>query len=130
MEKRILVTGAGGFIAHHLVKYLKSRGEWVRAVDILEPEFEVTQADDFNTLDLRLWDSCVTAVEGVDEVYHLAADMGGIGYITAFHADIARNNVLMNTHMLEASRQAKVKKFFFIKTFINFIKTRNSNKTI
>ncbi|MBU88412.1 MAG: NAD-dependent epimerase/dehydratase family protein [SAR202 cluster bacterium] len=130
MEKRILVTGAGGFIAHHLVKYLKSRGEWVRAVDILEPEFEVTQADDFNKLDLRLWDSCVTAVEGVEEVYHLAADMGGIGYITAFHADIARNNVLMNTHMLEASRQAKVKNFFYSSSACVYPDYRQSEPTI
>lgn len=130
MEKRILVTGAGGFIAHHLVKYLKSRGEWVRAVDILEPEFEVTQADDFNKLDLRLWDSCVTAVDGVDEVYHLAADMGGIGYITAFHADIARNNILMNTHMLEASRQAKVKKFFYSSSACVYPDYRQDEPTI
>ena len=89
MKKKILITGAGGFIAHHLVKFLKLKGDWVRAVDIVEPEFEESHADEFKLLDLRIRESCIEAVEDVDQVYHLAADMGGIGYITAFHADIA-----------------------------------------
>lgn len=113
MKKKILITGAGGFIAHHLVKFLKLKGDWVRAVDIVEPEFEESRADEFKLLDLRIRESCIEAVEDVDQVYHLAADMGGIGYITAFHADIARNNILMNTHMLEASRLEKIERFFY-----------------
>lgn len=110
---RILVTGAGGFIGHHLVKFLKQRGYRVRGVDIKYPEYEPSPADEFAILDLRRWDNCLLAVRDVQHVYHLAADMGGIGYITANHADIARNDTLMNTHMLEAARLHGVEKFFF-----------------
>src|SRR5947208_696652 len=109
----VLVTGAGGFIGHHLVRELKADGYWVRGVDIKQPEFEPSSADEFETLDLRKWENCVLATRDIDEVYNLAADMGGIGYITAYLADIARNNTLINVHMLEASRAGGVKKFLF-----------------
>src|SRR5262249_32956327 len=113
MAARILVTGAGGFIGHHLVKRLRAEGNWVRGVDIKEPEYEATSADDFRLLDLRHWQNCLEASRDVDQVYNLAADMGGIGYITAFMADISRNNILINAHMLEASRLNGVQRFLF-----------------
>jgi len=113
MKNTALVTGAGGFIGHHLVKYLKANGYWVRGVDIKEPEFEPTAADEFELLDLRRWDNCLVATRGVSEVYNLAADMGGIGYISSNHADIARNNILINAHMLEAARLNGASRFFF-----------------
>ena len=113
MNRRALVTGAGGFIGHHMVKFLKANGYWVRGVDIELPGFEETEADEFQLIDLRELDGCDTATRGVDEVYQLAADMGGIGYITEFRADVARNNVLINAHMLEASRENQVSRYFF-----------------
>ena len=112
-SKRILVTGAGGFIGHHMVNKLKAEGHWVRGVDIKYPEYESTKADDFGILDLRRFDNCLEATRGVDQVYNLAADMGGIGYITAFLASISCNNTLINAHMLEASRLNGVKQFLF-----------------
>ena len=113
MGKKILVSGAGGFIGHHLVTYLKERGYWVRGVDVKFPEYSESNADEFELLDLRSWDSCLQATRGIDEIYYLAADMGGIGYITEFLADIARNNSLINTHMLEAARVNEVRRFFY-----------------
>ncbi len=86
MAKRAVVAGGGGFIGHHMVRYLKSQGYWVRGVDIKMPEYEASPADEFELLDLREWDNCLRATRGVDEVYQLAADMGGIGYITGNHA--------------------------------------------
>jgi GDP-D-mannose 3', 5'-epimerase len=108
-----LVTGAGGFIGHHLVKYLVGQGYRVRAVDIKRPEFDQTAADEFVVADLRDYDNCVRVTKDVDEVYHLAADMGGIGYITQFHAEITVNNTLINAHILKAGCDNKVRRFLF-----------------
>lgn len=110
---RALVTGAGGFVGHHLVTYLKKKGYWVRGVDIKYPEYAPTDADEFELLDLRRWDNCLRATRGVDEVYALAADMGGMGFISSNHAQILRNNILINTHTLEAARLNGVKQYLF-----------------
>ena len=113
MNPRAVVTGAGGFIGHHMVKFLKAHGYWVRGVDTEAPEFEESEADEFLLTDLREVDACRKSTSEVEEVYQLAADMGGIGYITEFRADVARNNVLINAHMLEASRENQVSRYFF-----------------
>jgi GDP-D-mannose 3',5'-epimerase len=115
MEKqtRVLVTGAGGFIGSHLVTYLREKGYWVRGVDIKYPEFSTTDADEFEILDLRRWDNCLQATRGVDEVYALAADMGGMGFISNHHAQILYNNSLINLHTLEAARVNNVSRYLY-----------------
>lgn len=131
MQKRILVTGAGGFIGHHLVRRLKKDGHWVRGVDIKYPEYEKSAADEFEILDLRKADMCLLATRGgIDQVYNLAADMGGIGYITANHADISRNNILINAHMLEAAKQNGVKRFLFSSSACVYAQGKQKNPEV
>lgn len=110
---KVLVTGAGGFIGSHLVKYLKKKGFWVRGVDIKYPEFVDSEADEFEILDLRRWDNCLQATRNTEEVYALAADMGGMGFISNHHAQILYNNSLINLHTLEAARTNGVKRYLY-----------------
>src|SRR5260370_41213919 len=112
-QTKVLVTGAGGFIGHHLVSYLKSLGYWVRGADAKAPEFCANAADEFKLVDLRRWEDCLAAATGIDEVYALAADMGGMGFISAHHAQILYNNSIINLHTLEAARQSGVKRYLY-----------------
>ena len=112
-----LVCGAGGFIGSHLVKRLKAEGYWVRGVDAKEPEFAPTRADEFLRMDLREPADTAAAVRlgsrPVDEVYQLAADMGGMGFIHEAGTQILRNNVLINVHMVDAAARAGVARYFY-----------------
>lgn len=112
-QTRVLVTGAGGFIGHHLVKYLTGRGYWVRGVDIKQAEYEPTSAQEFEILDLRNPENCIQAMQDIDEVYGLAANMGGIGFIETNKAVIVRDNTLINLNSIEAARVRGVKRYLY-----------------
>ena len=112
-QTKVLITGAGGFIGNHLATYLREKGFWVRGVDIKRPEFGETLADEFEILDLRRWDNCLQATRDIDEVYALAADMGGMGFISNHHAQILYNNSLINLHTLEAAKTNDVKRYLY-----------------
>ena len=112
-KTKVLVTGAGGFIGHHLVKYLVERGYWVRGADVKYPEYEATAAHEFEILDLRKWDNCLMATRGIDEVYALAAEMGGIGFIETNKAVIVRDSTMINTNSIEAARVNGATRFLF-----------------
>jgi GDP-D-mannose 3',5'-epimerase len=115
--KQALVCGAGGFIGGHLVKRLKQEGYWVRGVDIKEHEFAQTAADEFLLLDLREEENCQAALtlgDGTfDEVYQLAADMGGMGFIHTAECEIMHNSVLINVHMTHHAANMGVSRYFF-----------------
>ncbi len=117
MVKKALVCGAGGFIGGHLVSEARA-GYWVRGVDIKEHEFRTLEADEFMRLDLREAHNCWQALslgsgESFDEVYQLAADMGGMGFIHTAECDIMHNSVLINVHMVDAAVRTGVSRYFF-----------------
>ncbi len=107
------MTGAGGFIGHHLVKRLKNEGFWVRGVDIRKPAFEPSPADEFLIADLREPTNCRRAVEDAEEVYQLAADMGGMGFIAKAECQVLHNNALINIHMAQAAAELAVPRYFY-----------------
>ena len=111
--KRALVCGAGGFVGTHLVRYLKSKGYWVRGADLKYPKWSKTDADEFFECDLRIYSNCLLATIGIDEVYNLAADMGGMGFISKNNSAILCNNSLINIYTLTASADNNVSRYFF-----------------
>lgn len=115
--KTALICGAGGFIGGHLAKKLKSEGYWVRGVDLKKHEFAPTAADEFFFLDLRREEDCRAALSlengTFDEVYQLAADMGGMGFIHSAECEIMHNNTLINTHMIHTSAEQGIPRYFF-----------------
>jgi GDP-D-mannose 3',5'-epimerase len=111
---RILVTGGGGFVGSHLAKYLYQQGHFVRTADIkYDDYFRETYCTEKLTLDLRIKENCFEVTKDIDKVYNLAANMGGIGFITAIGGEVMYDNTLINTFMLDASRLNKVKRYLF-----------------
>jgi GDP-D-mannose 3',5'-epimerase len=129
-DSRVLVTGAGGFIGHHLVSYLKRRGYWVRGVDIKYPEYSATDADEFQILDLRRWPNCLEATRHIDEVYALAADMGGMGFIATHHAEILHNNSLINLHTIEAARINGAQRYLYTSSACVYPEYKQTTTTV
>ncbi len=111
---RILITGGGGFIGCHLARELYRQGNFVRIVDVkFDSYIKDKHYSEKLQLDLRIFGNCIAATEDIDMVYNLAANMGGIGFITTVGAEVMHDNVIMNANMLEASRQNKIKRYLF-----------------
>ena len=110
---RVLVAGAGGFIGTHLVRRLKQAGYWVLGADLKFPQWSESDADEFVQTDLRFWENAKAVCQGVDWVFQLAADMGGMGFISNYHAEIIRNNTEININMIEAAHLMGVERYLF-----------------
>lgn len=127
----ILVTGGGGFIGSHLARYLHQKGNFVRIADLKYDDYiEGNFCTEKLTLDLRHPQNCVKATKDIDKVYNLAANMGGIGFITEVGAELMHDNTLINIFMLEAARQNKVKKFLFTSSACVYPTYRQRNPEI
>jgi GDP-D-mannose 3',5'-epimerase len=128
---RILVTGGGGFIGSHIARHLYQQGNFVRAVDTKYDDYiKEKYCNEKLQMDLRIRDNCLTATKRIDKVYNLAANMGGIGFITEVGAEVMHDNILINTHMLEASRQNKVKRYLFSSSACIYPTYRQTNPDI
>jgi len=111
---RILITGGGGFIGGHLARHLHDQGHFIRIADVKFDDYiQESYFDEKLKVDLRVRESCLQATKGVDKVYNLAANMGGIGFITEKGAEVMHDNTLINANMLEAARENKVSRFLF-----------------
>lgn len=113
--KRVCIGGGAGFIGSHMGRYLRAKGYWVRCVDWADNEYWKPEefCDEFLKIDLRTYNNCLKAVEGCHHVYNFAADMGGMGFIQSNNSVILYNNLMISSNMLEASRVAKVERFFY-----------------
>jgi nucleoside-diphosphate-sugar epimerase len=129
--ERILITGGGGFIGSHLARYLFQQGNYVRIVDIKFDDYiQEKYYTEKLTLDLRIWENCLKTTKDIDKVYNLAANMGGIGFITEVGAEVMHDNTLINTYMLEASRQNKVKRYLFTSSACIYPTYRQTNPNV
>jgi nucleoside-diphosphate-sugar epimerase len=128
---QILITGGGGFIGSHLARHLYQQGHFVRIADV---KFDDYIQEKYYTeklaLDLRIWENCLKATRNINNVYNLAANMGGIGFITEVGAEVMHDNVLINTYMLEASRQNKVKRYLFSSSACVYPTYRQTNPNV
>lgn len=120
-QGNILVTGAGGFIGSHLVTYLKRQGYRVRGVDLKYPDFSSHDADDFLLLDLRSQEACLEATRDIDEVYALASDTGGSGFLPLYKPHATYNNLLINLYTIEAARTRRVKRYLYASSLSNAV---------
>ncbi len=130
---RILVTGAGGFIGHHLVARLREDGHYVHGVDLKRPGWSESAANEFCVADLRWYPDAVAVCKGMDWVFALAATMGGMGFISHAHAEIIRDNTLININTIEAARLAHVKRYLFTSSacvYPNYLQTEGQRHAL